>query len=89
MAPINPTTFGAASKLAPRAASSLTGDLKDLQSPADPHPQPAFVGAATTPRSGPRAVRDASAELGYGCVDWFIYATDAADAADAMRQAAA
>ncbi len=26
---------------------------------------------------GAGAARDATAELGYGCVDWFIYATDA------------
>ncbi len=35
------------------------------------------LGPSVSRRFDACAVRDAPSELGYGCVDWFIYGTDA------------
>ena len=71
MAPSNPSLLIAAVEPATRAASAFTPELQPLGSDLPD----AFTAGVRTDQRVPREV---SGELGYGCVDWFIYASDAA-----------
>ncbi len=70
MATSNPLVV-AASTSATRAVSAFTPELSTL----GPDPQDAGIAGPRTDRC---AAREVSGELGYGCVDWFLYATDPA-----------
>jgi hypothetical protein len=71
MAPPNPALLIGASKQPTRASSTFTSESpywgSDLQE--------AFTAGVCSDRCLGRAV---SGELGYGCVDWYIYVTDPA-----------
>lgn len=80
MTPSNPLP-GVASKPATRAA--VTADIQRLGAEL----RDAFSAADGT-RAALRASRDAIGELGYGCVDWFIYVSDPGSVATVTRLAA-
>lgn len=70
MAPSNPSVFvAAANKPMTRAASTSTRELQPLGADL----QDAFTAGVRTDQC---LTREVSGELGYGCVDWFIYAND-------------
>jgi hypothetical protein len=71
MAPPNPSRLVAASKPATRAASAFTPELQHF----GPDLQEAF---SANLRSDRCVGREVSGELGYGCVDWYLYVTDTA-----------
>jgi len=64
---------GAASMPATSSAPKLGGEAQCLGSDLRD-----ALAAAEATRAARCAAPDVSAELGYGCVDWFIYVTDAA-----------
>lgn len=69
MAPFNPSLFVDASKPTTRAASPPTTELQPLGADL----QDAFAAGLRTDRC---VAREVSGELGYGCVDWYIYVTE-------------
>lgn len=70
---------GVASMPATRAAANLTAEIQYLGP--DLHDTLIASDGTRTPCSS----RDASSELGYGCVDWFIYVADSGSAATQLR----
>ena len=64
------SSYKAHSSVAAASARSAVGEAADAHTLADVH-----VSLSRAP-----SVRDRSGELAYGCVDWFIYATDARSA---------
>jgi hypothetical protein len=67
MASVDNSNYSTAALSKPLAVLAQPNDLPTLAT---------VLGSSLGQRLDASGLRDASAELGYGCVDWFIYGAD-------------